>query len=168
MIWKIIGTISAGSFLITGFSVLTDPNCVTAEIGGGRVVGVTCRQDSFGTWSGDTAASLMILASLGLLVLIYWTYLRNFLNLQKIKSRPTTVNTSSVGLKICSVCEEEAGPFRFECWKCGSSTFSHKYVQVLPEVVLPEFKTCPMCAEEIKYVAKKCRHCQHMVEPDGT
>jgi hypothetical protein len=26
-----------------------------------------------------------------------------------------------------------------------------------------EFKTCPMCAEQIRFAAKKCRFCQHML-----
>lgn len=28
----------------------------------------------------------------------------------------------------------------------------------------PEIKICPMCAEKIKFAAKKCRYCQHIIE----
>jgi hypothetical protein len=33
-----------------------------------------------------------------------------------------------------------------------------------PRDVNPEFRTCPMCAEDIKFAAKKCRYCQHMMD----
>jgi hypothetical protein len=78
MIWKIIGTICSLTFFTTGFSVLGDPNCITADIGGGRVVGVTCRDDTYGTWTGSSAGFFMLLIGLALLVFIYW---RNILAL---------------------------------------------------------------------------------------
>ncbi len=36
--------------------------------------------------------------------------------------------------------------------------------KVAKEPATPEFKTCPMCAEDIKFAAKKCRYCQHMMD----
>ena len=34
MLWSIIGLIGGGSFIVNGFSVLTDPNCDTVGFGG--------------------------------------------------------------------------------------------------------------------------------------
>ena len=55
MIWLILALVGAGSFFVTGFSLLTDPLCISADFGGGRVVQVTCRSDEFGTVTGTQA-----------------------------------------------------------------------------------------------------------------
>ena len=202
MIWKIIGTLGALSFIVTGFTVLGDANCITADIGGGRVVGVTCRADSYGTWSGSSAGMIMCLIGIALLTLIYWrnisalfglgqqTVYRNpsidtkpelQINYSKIPSNSTLKQEEDsilaedlTQIKICDKCKTEVHLFYPKCFYCQGTTFTFKKAKrkkqtstVSSEEVIisnPEFKTCPMCAEDIKFAAKKCRYCQHMMD----
>jgi len=33
MIWKILGLVGAGSFIINGLTVIADPNCISVDFG---------------------------------------------------------------------------------------------------------------------------------------
>ena len=84
--------------------------------------------------------------------------------------RPSVDGYSRV--KICDQCEKQVTMEYSKCYLCGGVSFTHKFVHFTEAVSVnsanyyPEFKTCPMCALEIKFAAKKCHHCQHMMESD--
>ena len=77
MFWSVIGLIGGGTFIVNGFSVLTDPDCDTVSFGGGRVVQATCYPEGLsmtGDFSG-TLAGIGMLAVGGLILAFVW---RNF------------------------------------------------------------------------------------------
>lgn len=146
MVWLILALIGAGSFFVTGFNLLTDPLCVSADFGGGRVVQVMCRSDDLGTVTGLQAGLISILIGLGILVLLFWrplkaVYIQNKLlkiensdyNFQKIDEVPQE-NTTKIEVKKCPKCAENIKAEAIKCRFCGSDLGpkgSEKTAQIL-------------------------------------
>lgn len=76
MFWSVVGLIGGGTFIVNGFSVLTDPNCATVSFGGGRVVQATCYQAGV-PMSGDFSGTVAGLGMLAFGSLIVYLAARN-------------------------------------------------------------------------------------------
>jgi hypothetical protein len=181
MIWRILGLIGAGSFFVNGFDLLSDPSCVSADFGGGRVIQVTCRSDSYGTFSGTQAGLISLFIGVGLLTFIFFNQIKQFFNKPALPPewKNVSINNSEglVDIKVCDYCEDSVPLDLQKCPQCEGTYFNYKKVAALAtvkpakkvEVDAPDNQTkkCPMCAEEIKLEAMKCRFCQHSFIESG-
>ena len=74
MFWSVIGLIGGGSFIVNGFSVLTDPSCDTVGFAGGRAVQVTCYEAGApmsGEFPGTVGGLVMLLVGS---VILYFSW----------------------------------------------------------------------------------------------
>ena len=151
MIWLVIAIIGSGTFIYSGISVLSDPFCQSVEFGGGRVIQITCRNDSFGAFSQSSAGWLSILGGLALLIFIF--------------RRPI--------LKALS------GPNYTQVQRVVDSNFNRAFGEDSVQQNLDteemattadsqETKKCKFCAETINVEAIKCKHCGSSLTPSAT
>lgn len=151
MIWLVISIIGAGTFVFSGISVLSDPYCQSVDFGGGRVIQMTCRNDSFGAFSQTSAGWLSILGGIGILLFIF--------------RRP--------------IIRAFSGSNYLKVRKVDESNFNRAFGKDIEQINLEteeaattldplETKKCKYCAESINIEAIKCKHCGSSLTPNSS
>jgi hypothetical protein len=155
MIWLVIAIIGAGTFIFSGFSVLTDPFCESVDFGGGRVIQITCRDDGLGAFSQASAGWLSIFGGVGLLLLIFRKPIVN-----TFKVRNETKGQSYNNARSESVTGERFQQVSLESQELNFLSDS----QNIPL----DTKKCKYCAESINFEAIKCKHCGSSLTPNSS
>ena len=151
MIWLLIAIVGAGTFIFSGISVLSDPFCQSVDFGGGRVIQISCRNDSFGAFSQVSAGWLSILGGLALLVFIFRRPIINALsgpNYSKVQRTEDSSFNSALG--------EDIEQIKVETKEVATTLDSQ------------ETKKCKFCAESINIEAIKCKHCGSSLTPSAS
>ena len=187
MIWRILGYIGAASFLVTGFTVLSDPSCISADIGGGRVLMITCRADDYGAFPGKGVGFFSLIVGIGLLALLNWSrisiYFGNKSNTSFNSLAPTVARynfknseirnekqTELTSFKTCSKCDKTVPMDVFWCRDCYGTSFNHSQVPTLMANGISPSKTpdnleisrkkfCSNCKLEVAMEQAWCSSC---------
>jgi hypothetical protein len=155
MIWLLIAIVGAGTFVFSGISVLSDPFCQSVDFGGGRVIQLTCRDDSFGAFSQTSAGWLSILGGVGILLLIF--------------RRPIIKALSGPQHPKDQRVDPSSGERPFGEGAHQVYLESQEVTTVLdPHEISQETKKCKFCAESINLEAIKCKHCGSSLVPNSS
>lgn len=153
MIWLLIAIVGAGTFVFSGISVLSDPFCQSVDFGGGRVIQISCRNDSFGAFSQASAGWLSILGGVGILLFIFRKPIIKALSGPKYP-KDQRVDPSSVE----RVFGEATPQVNLE---------SQEVTKDLEfQLISENTKKCKYCAELINIEAIKCKHCGSSLTPN--
>lgn len=109
---------------------------------------------------------------------------RNTISNSAFKDSEDKKSIKSESIRTCDECKSTVPATLFTCGNCGGTKFTHDKVvsgfnQESSEEALgrifssskteiktesPQYKNCPMCDEQIRFAAKKCRFCQHILQ----
>ena len=151
MIWSILAIIGAGTFIFSGFSILSDPFCQTVDFGGGRVIEMTCRDDNLGVYSQTSAGWLSIIGGLVILIFIFRRPIRKALSGPDY-SKVQRVDDSNFNRALGG----DNDQVNFETEEVTTTLDSR------------EVKKCKFCAESINVEAIKCKHCGSSLTPNSS